>query len=56
MNNSGTDQVGVPNSYHTGGFQCLLGDSSVRFLSENINPATLRALMHRADGEMMGDF
>ena len=53
--NSGADQVGGPSSYHTGGIQCLLGDSSVRFLSDNINPATFRNLMHRADGEMMED-
>ncbi|MEK6261763.1 MAG: DUF1559 domain-containing protein [Planctomycetota bacterium] len=56
VSNAGTNQVGGPGSYHTGGAQFLLGDSSVRFLSENIDPATLRTLMHRADGEMMGDF
>ena len=56
VRNSGTDHVGGPGSYHTGGAQSLMGDSSVRFISENTDPATLRNLMHRADGELMGDF
>ena len=56
MNNAGTDHVGGPSSRHVGGAQSLLGDSSVRFISENIDVATFRNLMHRADGEMMGDF
>ncbi len=50
------DQVGGPGSYHTGGAQCLMGDSSVKFLSENTDPVTLRNLMHRADGEMLGSY
>ena len=56
MSNLGTDQVGGPSSYHVGGVQALMGDSSVRFISENTDFTTLRNLMHRADGEMMGDF
>ncbi len=44
------------NSAHSGGVQTLLGDGSVRFLSENINFATLTALADRGDGTVVGDF
>lgn len=43
-------------SYHTGGAQFLLCDGSVRFLSENIDPATYMRLCDRADGFDIGDF
>jgi hypothetical protein len=39
-----------------GGWQSLLGDGSVRFISLSIDPKTLRNLANRADGEMMKDF
>ena len=54
--NAGTSYVGGPGSHHTGGWQNVMGDGSVRFISENIDPTTLRNLMHRADGEMLSDF
>ncbi|MCR9199950.1 MAG: DUF1559 domain-containing protein [Planctomycetaceae bacterium] len=38
-------------SWHTGGAQILLGDGSVRFLSEQTDPAVLRALMTADGGE-----
>lgn len=53
---SGRETVGGPSSFHTGGGHYLLGDGSVRFISQNIDPKTLRNLAHRADGEMLKDF
>ena len=50
------DQVGGPSSHHTGGWHNVMGDGSVRFVSENIDPKTFRNLMHRADGEMLSEF
>jgi prepilin-type N-terminal cleavage/methylation domain-containing protein len=41
-------------SYHTGGGHFLLGDGSVRFLSENIDPQVLRGLCAIADGQPLG--
>ena len=38
-------------SEHTGGAQFLLADGSVKFLSENLDGATYRALASRAGGE-----
>ena len=52
----GNNYVGGPGSHHTGGWQNALGDGSVRFLSDNIDPKVLRNLMHRADGEMLSEF
>jgi prepilin-type N-terminal cleavage/methylation domain-containing protein/prepilin-type processing-associated H-X9-DG protein len=43
-------------SFHPGGAQVLLGDGSVRFLSENLNPAVLRALVTPKGGEVVGEF
>jgi len=43
-------------SYHQGGAQFLLGDGSVRFLSENIDQVTFDALATRAGGEVVGEF
>jgi hypothetical protein len=49
-------QVGGFGSYHTGGSHFLIGDGSVRFISQNVNPATLKNLANRADGQLMADF
>jgi prepilin-type processing-associated H-X9-DG protein len=38
-------------SWHPGGANALFGDGSVRFLRENIPPATIMALVTRAGGE-----
>ncbi len=54
--NAGTGHVGGASSFHTGGWHNVLGDGSVRFISENISPRVLRNLTHRADGEMLDDF
>ena len=43
-------------SYHTGGVHTLLCDGSVRFVSDNINVQTWRALGSRAGREVLGDF
>jgi type II secretory pathway pseudopilin PulG len=43
-------------SYHTGGAQFVLGDGSVRFVSENINNALWRGLGTKSGGEVIADF
>ncbi|QDT40553.1 putative major pilin subunit [Gimesia alba] len=43
-------------SPHVGGVHALLGDGSVRFLSENIDMQTLRRLATRDDGQPLGEF
>ena len=41
---------------HVGGFQSLLADGSVRFLSDTTAPETLRALLTVAGGETIGEY
>jgi prepilin-type N-terminal cleavage/methylation domain-containing protein len=43
-------------SYHEGGAQFLLGDGSVRFVSENIDQSVYRALATRNGKEPIGEF
>jgi hypothetical protein len=43
-------------SRHTGGVHTLLCDGAVRFVSENINLGTWRALGTRNGGEVIGEF
>jgi prepilin-type N-terminal cleavage/methylation domain-containing protein/prepilin-type processing-associated H-X9-DG protein len=43
-------------SGHTGGVNILLGDGSVRFVTNGISPATWQALATRSGGEVVGDF
>lgn len=43
-------------SYHPGGAQFLLGDGSVRFISENVNAVTYQNLGTINDGNTVGDF
>jgi prepilin-type N-terminal cleavage/methylation domain-containing protein len=43
-------------SAHTGGCQAVMGDGSVRFISENINSNTVIALVSVGGGEIVGDF
>jgi prepilin-type N-terminal cleavage/methylation domain-containing protein len=43
-------------SQHTGGVHALLGDGSVRFISENINLGIWRALGTKDKGEVIGEF
>ncbi len=43
-------------SMHVGGAQAVLGDGSVRFISENISTLTVGALVSIAGGEVVGEF
>jgi len=43
-------------SFHAGGAQFVLGDSSVRFITENINMEVYTRLGSRNDGELISDF
>ena len=43
-------------SRHTGGCHILMGDGSVRFISENVNLATWQALSQCSDGLVVGEF
>lgn len=45
-----------PFSTHTGGVQCVLGDGSAHFLSENIDRQIFRRLCDPSDGEVVGEF
>jgi prepilin-type N-terminal cleavage/methylation domain-containing protein len=45
-----------PFSLHVGGCHALLGDGSVKFLSENMDTQTIRKLCSRAEGETIGEF
>ena len=40
-----------PNSFHTGGVQTMMGDGSVRFVSENVDLNLWRAIGTRSSGE-----
>lgn len=50
------DSIWGPSSQHTGGAHHLMGDGSVRFISENINVNTYNALTTRKGGEVVGEF
>jgi len=45
--------VGGFSSFHVGGGHFVLGDGSVRFISQNINLTLFQQLGHRADGKLM---
>ena len=55
LNNSWVVSMGFK-SRHVGGAQFLLGDGSVRFLSENIDYVTYQRLGSRNDGGFVGEF
>jgi prepilin-type N-terminal cleavage/methylation domain-containing protein/prepilin-type processing-associated H-X9-DG protein len=48
--------VGSFSSTHSGGAHFALGDGSVRFVSQNINPGAFKNLINRGDGELPSDF
>lgn len=41
---------------HPGGLNVAMADGSVRFISNDINPGTLRALLTKDDGQAVGNF
>ncbi len=43
-------------SFHSGGFQAVFADGSVHFISNTVNPKTLRALLLRNDGQPIGEY
>jgi prepilin-type N-terminal cleavage/methylation domain-containing protein/prepilin-type processing-associated H-X9-DG protein len=53
---SGSLFVGGFGSYHPGGVNVGFADGSTRFLSQNVDPAVLRLLGNRADGEIVKPF
>jgi len=51
-----SSRLGNFRSDHVGGVQMTLADGSVRFVSENIDHATLDAAATRAGGEVLSEF
>ena len=45
-----------PGSMHTGGMHLVLGDGSVRFLTENVDSTIRTRLTYVGDGQVMGEF
>ena len=43
-------------SYHTGGYQFLLGDGSVKFISENLDKNTYYAITAISNNWVNGEF
>jgi hypothetical protein len=54
VNNCGPNEEAF--SPHTGGVHTLLGDGSVRFLSENADWRVVLGLLTRAGSEVIGEF
>ena len=52
----GVQGTSQPYSFHVGGANFLLGDGSVRFISENIAFNTFASLVTRSNGEVISDF
>ena len=49
-------EVGGFGSSHAGGLHFLMGDSSVKFISQNINVTVLQDLANRADGNLPNEY
>jgi prepilin-type processing-associated H-X9-DG protein len=41
---------------HTGGVNAVLGDGSVRFIQNSINPLTFQAIGNAKDGTVVGNY
>ncbi len=54
--NTATPQSGLDSfhSHHSGGFNALIADGSVKFLKASINPVIFRAIVTRDGGEVIG--
>ncbi|MFN9976822.1 MAG: H-X9-DG-CTERM domain-containing protein, partial [Phycisphaerae bacterium] len=52
----GVHGTGAVYAFHTGGAQVVLGDGSVRFISENISFNTFLSLLTPGGGETVGEF
>jgi prepilin-type N-terminal cleavage/methylation domain-containing protein/prepilin-type processing-associated H-X9-DG protein len=50
--------VGIipPRSKHTGGVNAAMGDGSVRFITDSVDPLTFQRLGNMKDGGVLGDF
>lgn len=46
----------IVNSYHPGGIHVLLSDGAVRFVSQNLDMGTFRALGAKDDGTVVGEY
>ena len=53
QNNCGANDE--PFAFHTGGCNCVMVDGSVRFLSDKLEPVTLRRLVSRSEGIPVDD-
>ena len=42
-------------SLHMGGVNVLLGDGAMRFISDNVDETTWRAISTRGSGELVGE-
>ncbi len=51
-----TNLYSLPYSFHQGGMNVLLGDGSVRFISESIDVSTIINLSNHSDGQVIGEF
>jgi prepilin-type N-terminal cleavage/methylation domain-containing protein/prepilin-type processing-associated H-X9-DG protein len=51
-----TDLNLTARSRHAGGVNVALGDGSVRFIADTVDPATYRALGTRSNGDPVGDY
>ncbi len=51
-----TTHISAFSSNHPGGFMAGFADSSVRYLSDNLNPDVLRHLAQHSDGVPVGEF
>ncbi|WP_437192744.1 DUF1559 family PulG-like putative transporter [Planctomicrobium sp. SH527] len=46
----------ILNSFHTGGIHVVLGDGSVRFVSDNVDFQTFKKLAMKDDGQVIGEY
>ncbi|MEI8383990.1 MAG: DUF1559 domain-containing protein [Planctomycetota bacterium] len=53
---SGGDGQAGPKSLHVGGVHALMTDGTVRFISQNLDGNTMRAIIGIADGSTVGEF